>query len=867
MTEPRGSFTGRTRRHQNRWKVHAADLAARWTITIGGIATIVAVLLVFAFLLSVVLPLFWPAARLTVVEQAGGEFGGRPLAAGLDEYQTLCWEVREDGELHVFRLESGETVSRTPLVDEGRITAVSASATGDDVVVGLENGSIRVGKVAVRTDFLSLETIPAELAKLSPGESTPYERGIAQRTMQGQWRVQQVDVEFGPAWSVATRPIEQLDHVSPAADGLGAEGPTILIWADGAPRLITTKRNDLTGELRRRDDHPLPVPSGWSETPFRVLLTGRGDNVYLVSVSGQLARLETRDPAAARVVELVPLVERGRRLTMCQWVLGRDTLLCGDDQGHVTAWFRVPTVEAGGSDGWSLVAAHRLPAAEAAQGAAVTAGDSSQRSRLVAVGSANGILSVYHVTAERLVAQARIPSGAAIQAVTISPKDDGFAVWDGRRVWKLDFDARYPEVSWGTLFQAVWYEGYEEPQHIWQSSFAGVEPEPKLGLLPLVFGTIKATLYSMLFGAPIALLAAVYASEFMSPRLRAQAKPVIEMMASLPSVVLGFLAALVLAPIVEMHLASLLGIVLLVPALQMLGAQLWQLLPSHVVPYVTPYRLIAIGVTFFLAIVAGIAAGPVLERWLFAGSISRWLDGQVGTAVSGWFLLLLPVTVVLTALACGSLVNPWMRQRWGHVTRTRFASLNLLKFLLGVVAACGLAWGGGMLLAMVGFDPRGSLVDTYVQRNALIVGFVMGFAIIPLIFTIADDALSTVPQHLRSASLGAGATPWQTAVRVVIPTAMSGLFSAVMIGLGRAVGETMIVLMAGGNTPIMEWNIFNGVRTLSANIAVELPEAVRDSSHYRTLFLAALTLFLLTFVVNTAAELVRIRFRKRAYQL
>ncbi len=116
----------------------------------------------------------------------------------------------------------------------------------------------------------------------------------------------------------------------------------------------------------------------------------------------------------------------------------------------------------------------------------------------------------------------------------------------------------------------------------------------------------------------------------------------------------------------------------------------------------------------------------------------------------------------------------------------------------------------------------------------------MGFAVIPIIFTIADDALSTVPTHLRSASLGAGATEWQTAVRVVIPTAMSGLFSALMIGLGRAVGETMIVLMAGGNTPVTEWNIFNGFRTLAANIAVELPEAVRDSTHYRTLFLAAL---------------------------
>jgi phosphate transport system permease protein len=96
---------------------------------------------------------------------------------------------------------------------------------------------------------------------------------------------------------------------------------------------------------------------------------------------------------------------------------------------------------------------------------------------------------------------------------------------------------------------------------------------------------------------------------------------------------------------------------------------------------------------------------------------------------------------------------------------------------------------------------------------------------------------------------------------------MSGLFSALMIGFGRAVGETMIVLMAAGNTPVMEWNIFNGFRTLSANIAVELPEAVRGSSHYRVLFLAALSLFVMTFIVNTFAELVRQRFRKRAFQL
>ena len=179
----------------------------------------------------------------------------------------------------------------------------------------------------------------------------------------------------------------------------------------------------------------------------------------------------------------------------------------------------------------------------------------------------------------------------------------------------------------------------------------------------------------------------------------------------------------------------------------------------------------------------------------------------------------------------------------------------------------GNSGNGGPAIAAQLRDPRGTFIGKYDPRNALVVGFVMGFAIIPIIYTIADDALTTVPQHLRSGSYGCGATRWQTAVRIVIPTAMSGLFSAIMIGLGRAVGETMIVLMATGNTPVMDWNMFNGFRTLSANIAVEMPEAALGSTHYRVLVLAAIVLFMLTFVVNTAAEVVRNRFRRRAYQL
>ncbi|MBE5118121.1 ABC transporter permease subunit, partial [Vibrio parahaemolyticus] len=166
-------------------------------------------------------------------------------------------------------------------------------------------------------------------------------------------------------------------------------------------------------------------------------------------------------------------------------------------------------------------------------------------------------------------------------------------------------------------------------------------------------------------------------------------------------------------------------------------------------------------------------------------------------------------------------------------------------------------FGGDMRLFLtnhgIGFD----------QRNSLVVGLAMGFAVIPTIFTIAEDAIFSVPKHLSDGSLALGATPWQTLIYVVLLTASPGIFSAIMMGLGRAVGETMIVLMATGNTPLMDWNILEGLRSLSATIAVELPESEVGSSHYRLLFLAALILFVFTFAVNALAELVRQRLRDK----
>jgi phosphate transport system permease protein len=461
----------------------------------------------------------------------------------------------------------------------------------------------------------------------------------------------------------------------------------------------------------------------------------------------------------------------GEPVTALGFALGQNSLLVGGENGQIAAYQVLRR------DGATLLQRFHdfKPITGSVQGFAA-----SMRDKRFLSWSEKGF-AVDHLTSEkRLTDIATEIQGSA----ALSARGD-FILAPGQQTAKLwHLNAFHPEVSWSLFWSKVHYEGYTKPEYVWQSGGATDDIEPKLSLVPLLFGTFKGTLYAMLFAFPVAVLAALYTSQFASPKFRGAIKPTVEIMAALPSVVLGFIAGLVLAPLLEHWMMA---VVILIP------------------------------ITIIIVLI-------LMYAWI---RLPKPFRDKFGNGKEALWL----IPVIILALAVSSWMAPWVENIFfGGDYRNWF------------------------------YQGQGIIYD---QRNSIVVGFAMGFAVIPIIFSISEDAFAAVPRSLASASLACGASPWQTAWRVILPTASPGVFSAVMVGLGRAIGETMIVLMATGNTPIMDWGPFNGMRTLSANIAVEIPEAPHQGTLYRVLFFTALLLFLLTFFLNTAAELIRQSLRKR----
>ena len=711
------------------------DRAAVGVITLGGISVIIAVLGILVFIVTEAVPLFSPAT-LTLSEHV--RLASPPLAEGAarlpvfgtDEYRKFIYAVESDGRLAFYRYDNGETARKLPIPGLGSatVTASSKSLLGNYVAAGTNDGRVSLMQVRFTPQYeaqamsdLVIELREQGLVEVDPGKRLV--RDVSYLEQDGQKFVAALvtDRDIACWWT----------------DADGKEWRASL--AVPAPERVTAIRLGRNGAL--------------------VAGTDRG-NVYHWLPQPEM-----------RLTDVSPV--GGGGVTALEWVLGGKSWVAGTEDGSVSGWFRAPF---GVGNASAMVRAHTYEP----QPSAVVAIAMSGRERSFVTAGRDGSVVLRHFTSERVLAHVSV--GETARALLITPKADGLLVARGGVVDRFAVLNPHPETSWKVLFGKVWYEGYARPEYVWQSTGATDDVEAKLSLVPLVFGTIKGTLYAMLFAIPLSVLGALYTSQFVHPTIRAKIKPTVEIMAALPSVVIGFLAGLYLASVVEKNLVAIGALFALAPVFGTAGVVVWRALPRRVLARLRPGTELVVILPMLLAAVwVAHAAGPALERWLFAGDARFWLNQALGV--------------------------------------------------------------------------------TYDQRNCLVVGIAMGFAVIPIIFTISEDAFSSVPSNLTAASLALGASRWQTAVRVVLPTASPGIFSAIMVGFGRAVGETMIVLMATGNTPLMDWSIFNGMRTLAANIAVEIPESPQGGTLYRTLFLTASLLFVLTFLVNTVAELIRQRLR------
>lgn len=732
------------RRDRARRRLRADRWASR-LVVLGGLFIIASILAILFVITAEVLPLFSGAAAIPAGAAAVGAAPLGGAAAGVDEYREIAYTITEQGTLVFTPLHAEGSYPPVPIpgLEGTRPTAVAYVGQGRHVV-GTADGRIIPVAVSYGIDF---------------------ENGR---------RVVRPEHEIGAPRALdpeGRRPILRV------AGAVTDTGP--LTVAQVGPRGFLVQRvvekKSLLGDVQRRESiQELALDADGTITALG--LDGRGDDLFVGTSGGQVLRYDLRAPGAPERAEAVDVAASGIAVTVLDFLVGDRTLVVGTEDGRVSTWQVVPP-PGGGTPRLTRVnefASHAAPVVAAAH---------SRRDKGFVTADAGGTLRLHYGTSGKTLLT--VEGAGPVRSVVFAPKADGLLALDAAGAighWRLDNP--HPEATLRTLFGKVWYEGYSEPEYVWQSTGGTDDFEVKLSLTPLVFGTLKGTLYALMIAVPIALLAALYVSEFMHPSIKAYVKPVVEIMAALPSVVLGFLAGLWLAPMVERVVPGLLIMPAVVGAAILAALAAWRVVPAG------------------------------LRRRVRAGT---------------------EVVVIVPVVIAGA---------W-------------LAFLLGGVVESTLLAGDyrQWLLATLGLG--------YDQRNSLVVGIAMGFAVIPIIFTIAEDALANVPQHLRAGSLALGATRWQTAIRIVLPTASPGIFSAIMIGFGRAVGETMIVLMATGNTPVMDWNIFSGFRALSANIAVELPEAPEGGTLFRVLFLAAFLLFCLTFVVNTAAELVRLRLRAR----
>ncbi|WP_076408415.1 ABC transporter permease subunit [Shewanella sp. UCD-KL12] len=713
-------------------------------VTLGGTMVFVALLLIFFYLLYVVKPIF-DAAEVEPVMSVPLAESVPALMVGSDEQNEVIYRVSQTGHVDFYDVSASKLIETEQLnLPQGtEVVSSSASVPSEQrFALGLDNGQVIIAGVEFSV------TYPDNKRLITPNLRFPNGK-------------------------------------APLTVDAGGSGIHNLAFDYSSDKMTFAYQNDnKVWQLSRQEgeENMMTEEVEWfayngtiSDAPTQVqqqLMTPDQRQLLLRS-DNKLFIYNIRDVESISLLQVLELGRTGANVTNVSLLAGASSVLVSYDSGLVQQYFQV-----NGEQGrlyqeirdFKNDAGIKSVASEFYRKSFVTISD-------------DGYLSLLYTTSQRKLFSEDFKL-SNIGSMGFSPRSNALVVEADNQLHLFSVENTHPEVSWSAMWSKVWYEGYPEPKYVWQSTSGSDDFEAKLSLMPLAFGTMKAALYAMIFATPLAIAGAIYTAYFMSPKVRSIVKPTIEIMEALPTVILGFLAGLWLAPLIEENLPGILVLLVLLPLSILTTAFAWHNLPEKVKQRLpeTYQELMLLPVIIFVGWFS-FAISPTIEIAFFHGDSRMFITNELGI--------------------------------------------------------------------------------TFDQRNALVVGIAMGFAVIPTIFSIAEDAVFSVPRHLSNGSLALGATNWQTLIRVVLLTASPGIFSAVMMGLGRAVGETMIVLMATGNTAIMEWSVFEGMRTLAANIAVEMPESAIGSSHYRVLFLAAFVLFIFTFLFNTIAEVVRQRLRER----
>jgi len=720
------------------------DNLARWVVWIGGLGVILALMLIFVYLLSEVVPLFKGAEikQRQTLSVPGGV--GKTLFFAAEEQGEVGMRLGEGGEVTFFDLHDGRERSqlRLPIGEQRIVSARELSGEAGTVGVQLGDGSVLVFR------HKYLVSYPNDKRLITPELEYPFgETPLAFMPGAGS--------NFALRESSGTLLLAATDEA----------GAVQLRTYEKLESLLGDVSFDVAGESRF-------TPPVKADLLLIEPLLG-----WFYAIDRDAGRIAFYKLDGASEPKLVDIYDVGAKVEDARYLAGGISIVVAQADGLVSQWF--PARDKDGNPYLARVRQFEVPG-----GKPVTAIGPELRRRGFAVGDSEGNVALFYATAERLIEQRKVLDGPVRFLAFNSRAQYLSVIGDDGRLVGFDVHNEHPEISFKALWGKVWYESYDDQRYLWQSSSASSDFEPKFSMTPLAVGTLKGAFYAMIFAIPVAVLGAIFTANFMSPEMRQVVKPAVEVLAALPSVILGFLAGLWLAPFVETNLPGVFLTLLLLPLSIPIFGYLWTRTPRGLRLRVPPGWEAAMLIPVIAVVVwLCFALAKPVEAVAFGGNMQAWMDAELG----------------------------------------------------------------------IGYD----------QRNALVVGIAMGIAVIPVIFSIAEDAIFSVPKQLSLGSLALGATPWQTLIGVVLPTASPGIFSAVMIGLGRAVGETMIVLMATGNTPVTDFSMFQGMRTFAANIAVEMPESEVGSTHFRMLFLAGLVLFLFTFVLNTLAEVVRQRLRKR----